>query len=118
MTYQNLLIGIEEGIATITFNRPKALNALNGALLDELSQALDAVAADEQIRVLVLTGAGEKAFVAGADISELARFDALQGIFFAQKGQTVIGKITTLPIPAIAAVNGYALGGGCEFALG
>jgi enoyl-CoA hydratase len=117
MTYQNLLIGNEEGIATITFNRPKALNALNGVLLDELSQALDTVAADERIRVLVLTGAGEKAFVAGADISELAKFDALQGKYFAQKGQSVIHKINALPIPAIAAVNGYALGGGSEVAL-
>ena len=106
MTYQNLLIGNEEGITTITFNRPKALNALNGMLLDEFSQALDTIAADEDIRLLVLTGAGEKAFVAGADISELATFNALQAKFFAQKGQAVINKLTALPIPAIAAVFG------------
>lgn len=117
MTYQNLLIGNEEGITTITFNRPKALNALNGMLLDEFSQALDTIAADEDIRLLVLTGAGDKAFVAGADISELAMFNALQAKFFAQKGQAVINKLTALPIPAIAAVNGYALGGGSEMAL-
>ena len=113
----NILIGVEEGIATITFNRPKALNALNSALLEELSQALDDMAADEEIRVLILTGAGDKAFVAGADITELANCNALQAKQFARQGQAVINKIAALPIPAIAAVNGYALGGGTEMAL-
>ena len=113
----NILIGVEEGIATITFNRPKALNALNSALLEELSQALDDMAADEEIRVLILTGAGDKAFVAGADITELANCNALQAKQFARQGQLVINKIAALPIPAIAAVNGYALGGGTEMAL-
>ncbi len=117
MNFDNILIGVEEGIATITFNRPKALNALNSALLAELSRALDSVADDEDIRVLVLTGAGDKAFVAGADIKELAALNALQAKRFAQKGQSVINKITALPIPVIAAVNGYALGGGTEMAL-
>jgi len=117
MDFENILIGVEEGIATITFNRPKALNALNSALLAELSRALDNVADDEDIRVLVLTGAGDKAFVAGADIKELAALTALQAKRFAQKGQSVINKIAALPIPVIAAVNGYALGGGTEMAL-
>ena len=118
MSYENILFNVEEGIATITFNRPKAMNALNSALLGELSQALDQVAGDEQIRVLVLTGAGDKAFVAGADIKELAVLSPLQAKLVVQKGQGIINKIGSLTIPAIAAVNGYALGGGMEMALG
>jgi enoyl-CoA hydratase len=117
MGFENLIVAVKEGIATITFNRPKALNALNHALLGELSCALDTVAGDENIRVLVLTGAGDRAFMAGADIKELAGMNTLQAKHFAQRGQTVINKIVELPIPAIAAVNGYALGGGLEMAL-
>lgn len=112
MTYEHIIFEVDEGIATITFNRPKALNALNSALLKELAQALDAVAANEDIRVLVLTGAGEKAFVAGADINELAACDSLSGKLFAKTGQDVINRLPRLSIPVIAAVNGYALGGG------
>jgi enoyl-CoA hydratase len=117
MGYHNLIIAFEEGIEIITFNRPKVMNALNSALLEELSEALDAAAGDENIRVLVLTGAGEKAFVAGADIKELAGLNPLQAKQFAHQGQSVINKIVGLPIPVIAAVNGYALGGGLEIAL-
>lgn len=117
MGFENLILVVEEGIATITINRPKVLNALNSALLEELSQALDAVAGDGNNRVLVLTGAGDKAFVAGADIKELAGLNTLQARQFAHKGQSVINKIVGLPFPAIAAVNGYALGGGLEIAL-
>jgi enoyl-CoA hydratase len=117
MAYENILFTVEDGIATITFNRPKALNALNGALLDEFTLALDSVAGDEDIRVLILTGAGDKSFVAGADITELATFGPLQAKMFAEKGQSVIGKLQSLAIPAIAAVNGFALGGGSEMAL-
>jgi len=117
MSYENIIYRIEAGIATITFNRPKALNALNAALLAELSDALDKVAADEDIRVLLLTGAGEKAFVAGADIGELATFNTLQAKHFSKSGQTVINKLQELAIPVIAAVNGFALGGGTEIAL-
>ena len=117
MAYENIIYQVEEGIATITFNRPKALNALNAALLAELSDALDQVAADEDIRVLVLTGAGDKAFVAGADISELATFNSLGAKHFVQKGQEAINKLQDLPIVVIAAVNGFALGGGTEIAI-
>lgn len=117
MAYENILFTAENGIATITFNRPKALNALNGALLDEFSHTLDEIAANEDIRVLVLTGAGEKSFVAGADITELATFGPLQAKVFAKKGQAIISRLQELSIPVIAAVNGFALGGGSEMAL-
>ncbi len=117
MAYENILFAAENGIATITFNRPKALNALNGALLEEFSRALDEIDASEDIRVLVLTGAGEKSFVAGADITELATFGPLQAKVFAKKGQAIISRLQELSIPVIAAVNGFALGGGSEMAL-
>ncbi len=117
MDFKHLLFDIEGGIARITFNRPKVMNALNAELLEEFTEALAAVAADEDIRVLLLTGSGDKAFVAGADISELATYNALQAKYFSQKGQAAIGALQELPIPAIAAVNGYALGGGTEMAL-
>ncbi len=117
MAYENIIFQAEDGIATITFNRPKALNALNDRLLTELSQALDEISANEDIKVLILTGAGEKAFIAGADISELATFNGLQAKFFSKKGQSVISRLQELSIPVIAAVNGFALGGGSEMAL-
>jgi enoyl-CoA hydratase len=117
MAYENIIFQVDAGIATITFNRPKALNALNSALLDEFSQALDEVAADENIRVLVLTGAGDKAFVAGADINELAACNSLTAKNFSRKGHTIIGKLQELHIAVIAAVNGFALGGGTEIAI-
>jgi len=117
MPYQNLLFNVDDGIGTITFNRPKALNALNNALLAEFSDLLAEVAENEEIRVLVLTGAGDRAFVAGADITELATFNPIQGKAFAKKGQETIQALQELPIPAIAAVNGFALGGGTEMAL-
>ena len=117
MTFENIIFTVENNIATIFFNRPKALNALNNALFDELNTALDMVRDDSSIRVLILTGAGDKAFVAGADISELAQMNPLQAKFFSRKGQKIFSKIEALPIPAIAAVNGFALGGGSEAAL-
>jgi len=117
MAYENIVYEVKEGIATITFNRPKALNALNGALLAELSQALDEIAADEDIRVLILTGAGDKAFVAGADISELATFDSLKAKAFGRRGHDIINKLQQLPIAVVAAVNGFALGGGTEISI-
>jgi enoyl-CoA hydratase len=117
MSYENIIFEDIEGIATITFDRPKALNALNDHLLDEFSAALDDIEADEDIRVLILTGSGEKSFVAGADITELATFNTLQGKLFSRKGQLIIGRLQELAIPVIAAVNGFALGGGSEIAL-
>jgi len=117
MAYENIIYEIQNAIAMITFNRPKALNALNGALIDELSDALDNVAGNEDIKVLILTGAGDKSFVAGADITELATFNPLQGKLFSEKGQSTIFKLQALSIPVIAAVNGFALGGGSEIAL-
>lgn len=117
MDYETILYDLKEGVATITFNRPKSLNALNNRLLTELEDVLDHIQADESVRVLILTGAGEKAFVAGADISELAQLNALQAKRFSRKGQRVIGKLETLSIPVIGAVNGFALGGGTEMAL-
>jgi enoyl-CoA hydratase len=117
MEYKNIVFQAEDGIATITFNRPKALNALNSELMDEFSNAMGRILENEEIRVLILTGAGEKSFIAGADITELATFNALQAKQFAKKGQMVIGKLQELPIPVIGAVNGFALGGGSEMAL-
>ncbi len=117
MAYENIIFELSDGIATITFNRPKALNALNEALLKEFSQTLDDIAKNEDVRVLILTGAGEKAFVAGADITELSTFNTLQAKAFSQKGHKTIDKLQELAIPVIAAVNGFALGGGSEVAL-
>ena len=117
MAYDNIIFDIKDGIATITFNRPKALNALSTDLLQELSEALDEIAKNEDIRILILTGAGEKSFVAGADITELATFNALQAKRFSERGHFMMNKLQELPIPVIAAANGFALGGGCEIAL-
>jgi enoyl-CoA hydratase len=107
----------DTGIAIITFNRPEALNALNSATLTELADVLDIIDTDDNIRVLILTGAGAKAFIAGADITEIQKLSPLAAKKFAGLGQSVINRLQQLPIPVIAAVNGYALGGGCEMAL-
>ena len=104
---------VEGQIGIITINRPKALNALNSAVLDELDKTLDAVD-QEAIRCLILTGAGEKSFVAGADIGEMSTLTKAEGEAFGKKGNDVFRKLETFPIPVIAAVNGFALGGGCE----
>lgn len=117
MSYNNIIVESADGISTITFNRPNALNALNSALLDELDHALQEIAANEDIRVLVLTGTGQKAFVAGADITELAKLDTLSAKVFINKGLSVINRLTELSIPVIAAVNGFALGGGLEISM-
>ncbi|WP_448873928.1 enoyl-CoA hydratase/isomerase family protein [Desulfobulbus propionicus] len=117
VVYSSIELTCTDGIARLTFNRPKALNALNTSLLEELSHALNAIKADESIRVLVLTGAGEKSFIAGADISEINTLSPLGAKKFAQTGQEIISLLQGLAIPVIAAVNGYALGGGCEMAL-
>jgi enoyl-CoA hydratase len=117
MAYENLLYEVKDQIARITFNRPSVLNALNFKTLDELSDCLEGARRDEAVRVVILTGAGEKAFVAGADINELARQTPLDGKETALRGQRVFGQLETLGKPSIAAINGFALGGGCELAL-
>ena len=119
MTYQNIILEhVEAGkIAVLTVNRPQALNALNAATLDELANVLARVAADPELRVLLITGAGEKAFIAGADITAMQGMSALEAQAFSEKGQRVMQAIEALPIPVIALVNGYALGGGCELAM-
>jgi enoyl-CoA hydratase len=117
MAYENIIFKTDDGIATIIFNRPKALNALSDDLLKEFTLALDDISKNEDIRVLILTGAGEKAFVAGADITELSTFNSLQAKDFSKKGHKTISKLQELAIPVIAAVNGFALGGGSEVAL-
>ncbi|MCD7723903.1 MAG: enoyl-CoA hydratase-related protein [Clostridiales bacterium] len=103
-------------VGIITINRPKALNALNSMVLEELDSAIDSIDLGE-IRAIIITGAGEKSFVAGADIAEMSTLTKEQGEAFGKKGNDVFRKIETLPIPVIAAVNGFALGGGCELAL-
>jgi len=117
MEYNNIVVQVKEGIATITFNRPEVLNALNSDLLKEFSHALDEITADEDVRGLILTGAGEKSFIAGADIREFPTFNALKAKSFSEMGHSLMNKLQELPIPVIAAVNGFALGGGCEIAM-
>ena len=117
MTYEMLQVERDGAIAVVTITRPKVLNALNAATIAELKQAFDALAADEAVRAIVLTGAGEKSFVAGADINELAVQTPVQGKEHAAAGQRVFDRIETLGKPVIAAINGFALGGGCELAM-
>jgi len=117
MEYTNLILDKNGAVAILTINRPKALNALNADTLTELSTALDELESDSSIRVIILTGSGEKAFVAGADIAQMKDFNALEGRQFAQLGQTTFRKLELLAQPVIAAVNGFALGGGCELAM-
>ncbi len=107
---------VEGQVGLITINRPKALNALNSAVLEELDAALDAVDLNE-VRALILTGAGDKSFVAGADIGEMSTLTKAEGEAFGKKGNDVFRKLETFPIPVIAAVNGFALGGGCEISM-
>jgi len=117
MSYENILVEARDGVAVVTLNRPKVLNALNRALLSELEAAVDEIAADASIRAVILTGAGEKAFAAGADIQELAQVSGVDGQQLALRGQQLFSKVENLGKPVIAAINGFALGGGCELAL-
>jgi enoyl-CoA hydratase len=117
MSYENILAEVRDGVAVVTLNRPKVLNALNRALLAELEATVDGIAADAAVRAVILTGAGEKAFAAGADIQELAQVSVMEGQQLALRGQRLFSKIESLKVPVIAAVNGFALGGGCELAL-
>ena len=107
---------VDGAVAVLTINRPKALNALNSTVLDELSETIDSIDLNE-VRALIVTGAGEKSFVAGADIGEMSTLTKAEGEAFGKKGNDVFRKLETLPIPVIAAVNVFALGGGCEISL-
>jgi enoyl-CoA hydratase len=117
MPYENLLYEKKDGIAFVTFNRPKVLNALNRKTIEELHQVLLDARDDSAVRVLILTGSGDKAFVAGADINELAQQTPVNGKEFSLYGQSVFHLLETIGKPSICAINGFALGGGCELAL-
>src|SRR5579871_3753214 len=117
MAFDNLLLEREGAIAIVTINRPRVLNALNSQTLDELRRAILDLKQDDGVRVMILTGAGEKAFVAGADINELATQTPTSGREHALAGQHVFDLVENMGKPVIAAINGYALGGGCELAM-
>ncbi len=117
MAYENIIFEREGNIAIIKFNRPKALNAINPAVLREVNEALDQIESDADVRVLILTGEGEKAFIAGADIAYMLKIGPLEGRQFSRTGQELLFRLESLPIPVIACVNGFALGGGMEFAM-
>jgi len=117
MAYQNIIFEVAEKVAVIKFNRPKALNAINPDVLVEVNAALDKIEQDASVKVLVLTGEGEKAFVAGADIAHMVNLSPLQGRRFSRDGQELLFRLEGLPIPVIACVNGFALGGGTEIAM-
>ena len=117
MEYKNLLLDVNEHIAIVSLNRPDKLNALNHATLVELKSVFELLKSDENVFVVIVTGSGEKAFVAGADISEINKLNMLEGKKFAESGQSVFSFIEKFDKPVIAAVNGFALGGGCELAL-
>jgi enoyl-CoA hydratase len=115
--YENILYDTRANIAYITVNRPKVLNALNMATMEELRHAFTAAKEDRQVRVVIFTGAGEKAFIAGADVNELQKHNAVQGKEYTHRGQSVLDLIENLGKPVIACINGFALGGGCEIAM-
>jgi enoyl-CoA hydratase len=116
MPYQHLLVSVQDRVATLTVNRPDKLNALNAALIGELGEAIDEMQSRDDVGGIILTGGG-RAFVAGADISELANVTALEGKRLARRGQEIFRRFETSPKPTVAAVNGFALGGGCELAM-
>lgn len=115
--YANLLCRADQGLATVTVNRPEKLNALNGATLDELERFFAAAASDAAVRAVIVTGAGDRSFVAGADIDEVSAFTALEGRDWGLRGQALLLRIERMEKPVIAAINGYALGGGLELAM-
>jgi enoyl-CoA hydratase len=117
MTYSTLLYECLDGIATVTINRPDKLNALNDQVITELGEVAGRVCSDDTVRAVIITGAGPKAFVAGADISELATTDTIRAQALSRKGSEVFRQLERCPKPVIAAVNGFALGGGCELAM-
>lgn len=115
--YNNLLFENVDGIGFVTINRPKALNALNAETINELDRMFETLENDDSVKAVILTGGGEKSFVAGADITEMQNMSAAEGRAWGKKAQAVFNKIENLPKPVIAAVNGYALGGGCEISM-
>jgi enoyl-CoA hydratase len=117
MNFENILLEKKNSIAYVTVNRPKVLNALNMATMEELRAAFTEIKDDAGIRVALLTGSGEKAFIAGADIGELSKHDAVSGKEYTHRGQSVLDLIESLGKPVIACINGFALGGGCEIAM-
>jgi enoyl-CoA hydratase len=117
MAYENLLFELADGVGTLTFNRPKVLNAMNARTFEELDAVVTSVERDPGVRALVLTGAGEKAFIAGADIAAMAEMGPIEARRFAETAHGILERLERLPIPTIAAVNGFALGGGCEVTL-
>ena len=117
MDYQNILFSVEEGVATLTFNRPKALNAMNSQTMAELLSAVTVCKTDEAIKVLVLTGAGDRAFVAGADIAQMQSLRPQEALAFMELGHETLRQMEIMPKPVIAAVNGFALGGGVEISM-
>src|SRR5215467_3294120 len=117
MSFENILFEKKNAIAYVTVNRPKVLNALNLATMEELRAAFHEVKNDASVRVVILTGAGEKAFIAGADIGELSKNDAVMAKEYTHRGQSVLNLIENLGKPVIACINGFALGGGCEIAM-
>jgi Enoyl-CoA hydratase/carnithine racemase len=117
MEYKNILFNVAEGVARITFNRPKVLNAMNLEVMTELGDAVKICALDDNIKAVILTGAGEKAFVAGADISQMQNSSPVEILRLMESGQDTLRMLETMAKPSIAAVNGFALGGGTEIAL-
>ena len=117
MTFNNISFEVKNFIALITINRPEKLNALNDDTISELDRAIDAVYLDSKIKSIALTGSGNKAFVAGADIKELNKLNAIQARETALRGQRVFSKFESCPKPTLALVNGFAFGGGCELAM-
>jgi len=117
MSYETIIYEVEEDIAIIRFNRPKVLNAINPTVLAEMKDAVEKIDADKSIKVLILTGTGDKAFVSGADIAVMRAFTPLEGRAFSNQGKEILFQLESLPIPVIACVNGFALGGGIEIAV-